>query len=186
MRSLAIKQMSASSAPTCHADVESDTLDAVIGLYFLGAVESFLVAMIPNRDIRASFSQRLGNDQADASTGAGNNRSLALEAEQREDLGFFGGGGVVVDEITALYHLTDILRNHDAWRMAARRDTAITDTEADVDNEIKRWARLTGSLERMRFSYFADFSPASAGELQCVDDHHVSTGYGPRPMELGG
>lgn len=79
------------------------TLHSINLLDVLGLCNSFLVAIVPDRDIGACFSQGMCYCEPDACSCSGDDGGAAFEREEREDAVCDGGHGVVVGELSVYY-----------------------------------------------------------------------------------
>lgn len=82
---------------------DGHTLHSINLLDVLGLCNSFLVAIVPDRDIGACFSQGMCYCEPDACSCSGDDGGAAFEREEREDAVCDGGHGVVVGELSVYY-----------------------------------------------------------------------------------
>lgn len=92
------------------------TLDTVLLLNLGRPLNGFLVVVVPDSHIGPGFSQSMGYNQADASSGAGDNGSAALQREQRKHALLGRRNGVVVQKHAILGWFT-----HFEKRLAGRK-----------------------------------------------------------------
>jgi hypothetical protein len=139
------------------------TLHSINLLNVLGLFNSFLVAVVPDRDIGACFSQGMCYREPDACSCSRDDGGAAFEGEEREDAVCDGGHGVVVGELSVYYCAV-----HSGRRFRLRLD-------------VKNWQDSGDVLETVYFLLYAYTSGGGgareglyvpdSGSFECRRDH---------------
>lgn len=84
------------------------TLDTICLLDFLGFLDSFLVAVVPDRNVGPGFRQSVCHCQTNSCPSSGNDSSPTCEPEERKNAGRgFRCYGVVVSEDASILVVVD-------------------------------------------------------------------------------